>query len=507
MQRGVRKIPTGIPGFDHISEGGLPEGGLTLLSGTAGSTKTTFAIQFLVEGIRQFGSPAVFVTFEERPDRICQHMLSLGWDIETWQEEGKWAFVDASPYTDGQQIQSGEFDLDALLVRIEYAVTSIGAKRIVLDSLGTMFSQVSDTQHLRRELFRIAHALQNKGLTGILTAERDNETRGIVRYGIEEFVAENVVVLRNLKELDKRRRTIEILKFRGATHQKGEFPFTVLDGKGIIVIPLSSIALKQKASDERTTSGNPHLDDMCGGGLLRASIILISGATGTGKTLTATQFIGAGAMIKERCLIFAFEESRDQLFRNASAWGYDFEASEREGFIEVMTDYPEVTSLDEHFIRIKEAVHRYKPQRVAIDSLSALERVSSEKSFREFVITMTSFFKDQEIMTLCTSTTPALLGGSSITEAHISTITDTIILLRYVELMGEMRRGIMVLKMRGSKHNKEIREFIIDDSGMHIQKPFQNVTGILSGNASVVVSGSEMGRMKSLFENDSSHLG
>ena len=494
----VKKLPSGIEGLDHVTRGGIPIGRATLVAGTAGSAKTIFGLQYLAAGIAQFDEPGVFVTFEESPADIRKNVGSFGWDIAAWEAQRKWVFVDASPEPAHTPVATGSFDLGALIARIEHAVKSVGAKRVVLDSLGAVFSQLGETQGIRHELFRAASALRKMNVTALITAERLHDYGDIARYGIEEFVADNVIILRNILEDEKRRRTLEILKFRGTEHSKGEYPFTVTEA-GIVVIPLSAIELKQRSSDLRVTSGNPQLDDMCGGGFFRDSIILISGATGTGKTLSVAHFVKGAAAAKEKCLLFAFEESREQLIRNATGWGLDYESMEKDGLLKVVCDYPEVKGLEDHLLTMKKIINEFKPHRVAIDSMSALERVSSLKSFREFVIGLTSFIKHQEVTGLFTSTTPTLMGGTSITEAHISTITDTIILLRYVEIYGEMRRGLTVLKMRGSKHVKEIREFMIDEHGMHIGKAFRNVSGILSG-LTTQLSQNEAERIGRLFE-------
>lgn len=494
----IEKLTTHIQGLDHIAVGGIPKGRTTLVSGTAGSGKTVFAAQFLAAGVLNAEQNGVFVTFEENPEEIRRNMIGLNLDIQTMEAAGHWAFVDASPQPGERVIETGHYDLGALLARIEYAIRKVNAQRIALDSLGAIFSRFSDPSLVRSELFRIVSALKKMGITAVMTAERTEEYGDIARFGVEEFVADNVIILRNVLEAEKRRRTIEILKFRGTSHQKGEYPYTIIPSQGIVVIPLSAIELKQKSSDVRITSGNPDLDHMCGGGFFRDSIILVSGATGTGKTLMSTEFMAAGTSPNERCLLFAFEESREQLVRNATGWGVDFNQMETEGRLKVVALYPEVAGLEDHLIMMKDMIDSYRPTRVAVDSLSALERVSTIRGFREFVIGLTSYIKHKEIGGLFTATTPTLLGGTSITEAHISTITDSIILLRYVETYGEMRRGITVLKMRGSRHDKDIREFTIDGKGLHIGKPFRNISGILSGNIMPVTSG-EIERMRGLF--------
>ena len=478
--RAVEKLPTGISSLDNIAKGGLPKNRTTLISGTAGSGKTVFAVQFLAAGIAR-GEKGVFVTFEESAADIRANMLSFGWDLKQWEDEGKLAFVDASPDPHIETVEAGPFDLGALLARVENAVKKVQATRVSVDSLGAVFSQFSDQTMVRGELFRIASALKAMGVTAVLTAERTADHGPVARFGVEEFIADNVLILRNMLEDETRRRTIEILKFRGCDHQKGEYPFTIVPHGGVIVIPLSAMKLSMKSSSARISSGNKELDEMCGGGFFRDSVTLVSGATGTGKTLTVTQFLQGGAEAGEKCLLLAFEESRDQLVRNATGWGFDFDKMERDGLLRVVCDYPDLTGLEDWLISIQQIITEFKPRRVALDSLSALENAGTLKAFREFVIGLTSFLKHQEITGMFTATTGSLMGGDSITESNISTLTDSIVLLRYVEMFGEMKRGLTVLKMRGSAHDKAIREFTIGKGGMQMGRAFRNVTGILGG--------------------------
>ncbi|MFN2637461.1 MAG: circadian clock protein KaiC [Gemmatimonadaceae bacterium] len=496
----VEKLRTGISSLDIIAKGGLPKNRTTLISGTAGSGKTVFGVHFLAAGI-ELGEPGVFVTFEEAANDIRKNMQSFGWDLAKWEEQKKLAFVDASPDPDIDTMESGGFDLGALVARIGNAVKKVKATRVSVDSLGAVFSQFSDQSMVRGELFRVASALKGMGVTAVLTAERTDDHGPVARFGVEEFIADNVMILRNSLEAETRRRTIEILKFRGCDHQKGEYPFTIVPHGGVIVIPLSAMQLSMKSSDVRISSGNKSLDEMCGGGFFRDSVTLVSGATGTGKTLTVAQFLQGGAANGERCLLLAFEESRDQLVRNAKGWGFDFQKMEREGMLKVVCDYPDVSGLEDWLVTIQAIINEFKPQRVALDSLSALENVGTVKAFREFVIGLTSFIKHQEITGMFTSTTGSLMGGDSITESHISTLTDSIILLRYVEMFGDMKRGLTVLKMRGSWHDKAIREFTIDKGGMQMGRAFRNVTGILSGSP-VHVSPADIERVWRQFDAD-----
>jgi circadian clock protein KaiC len=475
----VPKVETGIPGFDHVTMGGLPRRRATVLAGQAGSAKTVFAAQFLAEGVRR-GEPGVFVTLEEPAEDLRANFTTLGWDVAGWEAAGDLAFVDASPLARADGSVS-EYDLSSLPAQIGHAVDRTGAERVVIDSLNSVLG-LDEPDVARQHLRTLIADLRGMGLTIVLTVEtQDDPGPALSRHGIEEFVADSVVLLRNIREEKARRRTVEVLKMRGSLHRKGDYPFTVLPGQGVVVLPMSGVLLSSGSSDTRVSSGNAGLDELCHGGFFRDSITLVSGATGTGKTLLATEFLAGGADQGERVLLLAYEESPDQIFRNASGWGRDFAEHERRGLLKVVALYPEAASLDDHLVEIRDVIDGFRPSRVAIDSLSALERVASGAGYREFIIGLTSFVKQERVTTLLTSATPTLLGGTSITEGHISTLTDAIVLLRYVEVYGSVERGITVLKMRGSSHDHQIRQYTIDGSGMHIGEPFRTVGGILSG--------------------------
>jgi circadian clock protein KaiC len=477
---GVQKLRTMIEGFDDISNGGLPIGRTTLVSGTAGTGKTLFAVQFLYNGITQFDEAGVFVTFEESPADIIKNAFSFGWDLQKFIDEGKLFILDASPDPEGQDVV-GNFDLSALIERIQYAIRKYRAKRVSIDSVTAVFQQYDAAPVVRREIFRLVARLKQVGATTIMTTERIEEYGPVARFGVEEFVSDNVAIVRNVLEGERRRRTIEILKLRGTTHMKGEYPFTITN-QGINIFPLGAMRLTQRSSNARVSSGVKTLDEMCGGGFFKDSIILATGATGTGKTLLVSNFLQVACKIGERAILFAYEESRAQLSRNASSWGIDFEELEDQGLLKIICTYPESAGLEDHLQIIKSEIAEFKPSRIAIDSLSALARGVSNNAFRQFVIGVTGFAKQEEITGFFTNTTDQFMGSNSITDSHISTITDTILMLQYVEIRGEMARAINVFKMRGSWHDKGIREYTISSSGPEIRDSFRNFEGIISGS-------------------------
>lgn len=476
------RVKTGVAGLDTIAHGGIIRGKVTLVAGTTGSGKTILGAQFLAAGA-SVGEGVVFVTFEEPADELRLSLKAFGWDVLKFEQQGVWRWVDCSPREEAAhpEYANEEYDFSALLARIEHAVKAINAKRVVIDSLNALLMRFSNGKHIRNDMLQLALMLRQLAVTSIITTERSDDYGPVSETKIIEFIVDCVVILRNVLEREKRRRTVEILKFRGGGHIKGEFPFGILPDQGVVAHPLAGIQLSQKSSTERISCGIHALDEMCGGGFFQDSIVLAAGATGTGKTLISTHFLGADLDRKDRRLLIAFEESKDQLFRNASSWGIPLHELEEQGLLKVHCVYPEVEGIEEHLINIHQLVEEFDPRRVAIDSLSAVERVGSVKGFQEFVISITAMLKKHEICALYTAATPSLMGATMIANGNISTIADSIILLRYVEIKGKMRRGIAVLKMRGSSHDVDVREVLIDGNGMNIGPPFEGVDGILSG--------------------------
>lgn len=474
----VPKLATGIRGFDHVAMGGLPTRRSTVVAGQAGSAKTLFAAQFLAEGVR-LGQPGVFVTLEEPASDLRANLLTLGWDVAAWEAQGEWAFVDASP---SMTLDQPKFGLETLAAQIGHAVDRTGAERLALDSLSAVLAMQPDAVVARQLLRRLVASLRAMGLTMLLTIETSGDPGGpLSRYGVEEFVADNVVLLRNVREGGFRRRTVEVLKMRGAMHHKGDVPFTIVPGEGLIVLPVTAPQARPNPERRRIPTGNPGLDELTHGGLFASSSTLISGPTGTGKTLLATQFAAAGAESGETVLFLAYEETRDQVIANGATFGYDLAEQEQSGRMHIVSLYPEVASLDDHLVEIRALVERLQPDRVVVDSLSALERLGSDASFRAFVVGLTSYARTAGVALFLTTSAPQLLGGTSVTDSHISGLIDAIIVLRHVETSSELRRGILVLRMRGSNHEHQIRELLFTGGQLTVGAPFEGFVGVLTG--------------------------
>ena len=487
----LERLATGINSFDQVALGGLTKGRTTLVTGSTGSGKTLFAVEFLARGILRSGEPGVFVTFEESPDDLRRNWASLGFPIRQWESEGKWAFVDASADFEEAPV-IGAYDFGALAARIGHAARQIGAARVAVDSLDAVFTRFADPGVVRHEVARVGAALEEAGVTAVITAERENEYDHVSRYGVEEFVLDNVIILRNVLANERRRRTIEIVKMRGASHRTGEWLFTIDPRDGLIVIPLAFLVPPfARASQVRVSSGNTELDRMCGGGFFKDAIILLNGPSGAGKTLTSLKFLAAGLAAGERCLAFTFDESREQVRRNSAGWGIDLDSPEESGLLRIVCDYPEVASLEDHFIQIRRAIEEHKPDRLVIDTLSALERIVSPRALLDFVIALGAVVRQHGITTLLTSApagrfTPQLTPSNA---GELASLTDVTITLRYFEQAGGIRRAIAVMQTRGTAHDEGIRQVTIDGDGMHIGEPVAGTAGILSGTVSLPALG------------------
>ena len=476
---GLPRVPTGVDGLDHILMGGLVEGRTTLVVGTSGSGKTLLSSQILHNATTR-GVATVFVSFEERAGDVIRNVATMGWDFAAARDAGVLQIVDASPDPD-TVVAGGGYDLSGVILQVRAAVAENDAKLVVLDSLGGLFSQYDDSGVLRRELVRLRDVLQQLGCTGVMTAERLAEHGPISKHGVEDFVADCVIVLRQELIAERVRRTAQVYKLRGDRHHQGGFPLTIEVPEGIVVLPLSAAELSQESADDRVEFGNAAFDKMAGGGLFRDSVALVTGPTGGGKTLLCTTFAAHGCKTGDRVLYLGYEESRSQLGRNARNWGYEFDRWEDDGLLRVRCEYPEARSLEGHLLEIRRQIEAFRPRRLVIDSISALERTGTARTFREFLIGLSSFLKRERICAVLTSTSPHMLGRGGKVGADISTLTDAIVLLRYLDSDDELGRGLAIIKMRGSQHEKRVRRFTIDDAGLHVGGAVADVTDLVGG--------------------------
>jgi circadian clock protein KaiC len=446
--------------------GGLPVRRATVVAGQAGSAKTVFAAQFLAEGVRR-GQPAVFVTVEEPAADLRANLTTLGWDIAAWEERGDWRFVDASPVVreDGTGVP---YSFAVLAAQIGKAVDETGAERLVLDSLNAVFALSEDAGAARQRLRMLISELRASGLTVVMTVETAADpASALSRYGIEEFVADNVVLLRNTREGKGRRRTLEVLKMRGAPHRKGDYAFTVLPGEGLVVLPVAPERMSPGESHQRISSGVADLDALFGGGPLQGSITLVSGPTGTGKTLLGVEFLASAAARGERGLLLGYEESPEQIGRNAVGAGRAFDRLRADGSLQVVAVYPEEASLEDHLLEIKQLIDAFDPARLVVDSVTALERAGSPHAYAEFLVGLMSYAKQRNLSVLLTATTP-IGAAATQPESHVSTLADAVVLLRYYERPGEVGRLVTVLKMRGSRHDHHVHAYEISADGFRV---------------------------------------
>jgi len=460
--KGIAKCPTGIPGFDEITLGGLPRGRPTLVCGSAGCGKTLFGLEFLVRGAREFNEPGVCMTFEERATDLAENVKALGFDVQQL-INSKRLVIDHVQVERSQIEETGEYDLSGLFVRLNHAIDSIGAKRVLLDTIEALFAGLSNQSILRAELRRLFLWLKEKGVTAVITGEQGDGT--LTRHGLEEYVSDCVILLdhRLVKSVSTRR--LRVVKYRGSTHGTNEYPF-LIDESGFSVLPLSSVELHHKTSEERVSSGIPQLDDMLGGrGFYRGTSVLISGTAGTGKSSLANGIVNAACARGERCLYFAFEESQSQILRNMRSIGLDLEPWVKSDLVHYHSARPTMFGLEMHLVRMHKAIVEYRPTMVVVDPLSSLLQAGEGDEARNTMLRMVDTLKERQITGVFTH---LVTGGDyqESTDMAISSLVDTWILLRDVELSGERNRVLYILKSRGMAHSNQIREFLLTSRGI-----------------------------------------
>ena len=475
----LEKSLTGIKGLDEVTKGGLPKGRPTLVCGGAGSGKTLLAAEFLVRGALQFGEPGVFMSFEETSDELTKNVVSLGFKLYDLVAQKKIS-LDYIQIDRSEIEETGEYDLEGLFIRLEHAIASVGAKRVVLDTIETLFSGIPNPAVVRAELKRLFQWLKNKGMTTIITGEQGEKT--FTRHGLEEYVSDCVIFLDHRISEQVSTRRIRVVKYRGSAHDTNEFPF-LIDEKGITVMPITSLGMRHKVTNKRVSTGIPRLDAMLGGkGYYRGSSVLISGSAGTGKTSFVAHFADAVCRRGERCLYFAFEESESQVMRNMLSIGIDLEQWVKKGLLKYHADRPTIYGLETHLSVMQKMINEFKPAAVIVDPVSNLNAVANNSNIK----LMLSRLLDQLKLDRVTTVLTMLTQGSPTTEStdiDISSLADTWIRLRDTEFGGERNRGMYILKSRGMAHSNQVREFVLTDKGVNLLDVYVGPSGVLTGSA------------------------
>lgn len=473
------KCPTGIQGLDEITSGGLPRGRPTLVCGSAGCGKTLLAAEFLVRGAVQFGEPGVLVAFEETEAELTANVASLGFDLAGLVRRKK-ILLDYVHIEPSEVEETGEYDLEGLFVRLNHAIDSIGAKRVVLDTLEALFAGLRNEAILRAELRRLFRWLKDKGVTAVITAERGREQ--LTRHGLEEYVSDCVILLDHRVNDQIATRHLRVVKYRGSLHGTNEFPF-LIGATGLSVLPITSLGLNHKVSTERIATGIPRLDAMLGGrGFFRGSSILLTGTAGTGKTIISANFAQAAARRGERTLFFSFEESPNQIIRNMHSIGLRLEPLVKSGLVRFHSARPSLCGLEMHLATMFKEIAAYQPHVVIVDPITSLMDLGTHSEGKGMVTRLIDYLKAGQVTTLFTSLTQ---GGHALqqSEAGMSSLMDSWILLQDFEGNGERNRVLYVLKARGMKHSNQIREFLISDHGIDVVDAYIGASGVLTGSA------------------------
>jgi circadian clock protein KaiC len=476
----LEKVPTGIQGLDEITCGGLPRGRTTLVCGGPGCGKTLLALEFLVHGARQFGEPGVFIAFEETAGELATNGASLGFDLAALEADGKLA-IDYVRIERSEIEESGEYDLEGLFIRIGFAIDSIGARRVAIDTLEVLFAGLPNPGILRAELRRLFRWLKTKGVTAIVTAERGDD--GLTRHGLEEYISDCVITLDHRVSDQISTRRLRVLKYRGSAHDTDEVPFLIDEG-GLSVLPISSLGLDHQAPTSRVSSGIPDLDAMLGGGgFYRGGTVLVSGAAGSGKTSVAASFARRACRDGKRCLFFTFEESSSQILRNMRSIGIDLAPLMEQGLLRFHSSRPSAGGLEVHLARMHRLVSDFEPEVVIIDPITNLLTVGTASELRSMLTRVIDFFKGCQVTALLTSLTAATLPSQETSDAQVSSMVDTWILVRGIESDGERNRGLYILKSRGMAHSNQVREFRLTDQGIELINVYLGTDEVLFGAA------------------------
>ena len=479
QRKTLPKSPTSIQGLDEITGGGLPKGRPTLICGGAGCGKTLFAMEFLVRGATLSNEPGVFISFEETEKELTANVASLGFDLNHLVERKK-IWLEHVHVERGEIEQSGEYDLKGLFVRIHQAIESIGAKRVVLDTIESLFSALPNPTVVRTELRRLFGWLKKKHVTTIVTGEKGNGT--LTRQGLEEYVSDCVILLDHRVTDQSSIRRLRIVKYRGSTHGTNEYPF-LIDEDGFSILPVTSLGLNHISTKERISTGIPRLDTMLSGkGYFRGSTILVSGTAGTGKTSLAAQFVEAACKRGERVLYFAFEESPSQFMRNMSSIGIHLEPWVKKGLLHFHATRPTLHGLEHHLTTTIKLITKVEPQIVILDPIDAFVIGGNQTEVKIMLLRLVDFLKMRNITAMFASLTN---GGENqeLTDMAISSLIDTWLLLRDIEIGGERNRGLYILKSRGMAHSNQIREFILTDHGIELLDVYVGPEGVLTGSA------------------------
>jgi circadian clock protein KaiC len=479
--RALPKAPTGIQGLDEVTGGGFPQGRPTLVCGSAGAGKTLLAMEFLVRGATEYNEPGVFMAFEESAEDLTKNVRSLGFDLDELVKQKKLA-IDFVQIERNEIDETGDYDLEGLFIRLGAAIDSVGAKRVVLDTIENLFAGLQNEGILRGELRRLFRWLKDRGVSAVITAERGEGA--LTRHGLEEYVSDCVILLdhRVVDQISTRR--LRVVKYRGTAHGTNEYPF-LIDEDGFSVLPVTSLGLQHQVSEERISSGIPRLDTMLGGeGFYRGSTVLISGTAGTGKTSLSSHFVDAACRRGERCLYFSFEESPSQLMRNMRSIGLNLEQWTKKDLLRFHSSRATLYGLEMHLAIIHKIVQEFQPRVVVLDPVGSLIQAGNQRDAHVMLIRLIDFLKSRAITAFLTNLTG---GGDAVekTDVEISSIVDSWLFVRDIELGGERNRALYVLKSRGMAHSNQLREFLLTERGVDLLDVYVGPEGVLTGSSRI----------------------